>query len=469
MRLSALPIPLAVALLSTTSTVALARSAYASPGAVALKSAQLDRLVVRDGIVRLLLRVERQVAAGDATGGAASGGTQTGDGSGSQDTTPAATTSAAPETTTTAAATTEATTTAAPTSSPTTSAQQPISTTPSTTPAAATSATSPSQATTQSTTQTTSAVPTTTPASASQATSSPSVSSTSVPASVSATSASSSSTLVEVTFTSTITNADGSVQTQTGTTQSASAVPIKQNNGGSNAGKVWGIVGGVVGGIVAILASAYLIYRMTQRRFSNLDDSLDEIKWPELQPDGQNVSTATSTLKPLDTHRTGGAGIGDDGDDWDSSEPFMANGNHSQGVLAGGERRYSSGTLLSMSHNAHDASYEQLAMIDQGAYTPPSHYDPFLGPSAAPPQPQNVYPPTYGSPSLNGSLRHGGGSPNLGSAPMGAPGAGGALREGTPPPVHDPFSSSADALRAQTSSPRSFVNGYNQQYHGGPL
>lgn len=325
-----------------------------------------------------------------------------------------------------------------------------------------------------------------------------------------------------MTFTSTFTNADGSVGTSTGTLQSATAVPIKQNNS-SNAGKVWGIVGGVVGvslatscgrktsssrhatrkdspplslptqGVVAILIGAFVVYRLTQRRFSDLDDHVDEIKWPELQPDGQTVSTATSTLKPLDTHRTGGAGIGDDGDedDWDSSEPFMAaqaSASAGAGAGAGGDRRYSSGTLLSMSQNAHDASYEQLAMVDQGGYASQypgqgaggggAHYDPFLGPSAAPyPPPQNVsYPPSPfsgASPSSRSPSLGGGGSPNLHQGPMGAPGAGGAIRQGSPPPpsTRDPFAAAAsmDGFRAHHSgSPHSVTYGGNH-YRGGPL
>jgi hypothetical protein len=207
---------------------------------------------------------------------------------------------------------------------------------------------------------------------------------------------------------------------------------------------------------------------MTQRRFSNLDDNLDEIKWPELQPDGQQISNSTSTLKPLDTHRTGGAGIGDDGDDWDTSEPFMANGPGG----GGGERRYSSVTLLSMSQNAHDASYEQLAMVDQGGYAsqqPQGHYDPFLGPSSAPyPPPQNVYPPSpyTSSPSLNGSPNlMGSSSPDLRTTPMGAPGAGGAIREGSPPP-RDMFAG-ADGFRSQNTSPAPYH--YSSNYRGGPL
>lgn len=58
-------------------------------------------------------------------------------------------------------------------------------------------------------------------------------------------------------------------------------------------------------GVLLIAAIGYAVYRLTQRRFSQLDDIGDEIKWPELQQD----FAATSTLNPSGTRRTGGAGI----------------------------------------------------------------------------------------------------------------------------------------------------------------
>lgn len=69
-----------------------------------------------------------------------------------------------------------------------------------------------------------------------------------------------------------------------------------------------------------------MIYRMTQRRFSNLDENLDEIKWPELQPDGQTVSAGLSTLNPAATRRTGGAGFEmekDDASEWGDESPRL--------------------------------------------------------------------------------------------------------------------------------------------------
>lgn len=85
--------------------------------------------------------------------------------------------------------------------------------------------------------------------------------------------------------------------------------------------------------MVLFAAILFIVWRFTQRRFSDLDDGGDDIKvrsrspspisfpthplcsqWPELQPDGQTVAANTSTLNPMGTRRTGGAGIEMDGD-----------------------------------------------------------------------------------------------------------------------------------------------------------
>jgi hypothetical protein len=198
---------------------------------------------------------------------------------------------------------------------------------------------------------------------------------------------------------------------------------------------------------------------MTQRRFSSLDNDDLAIKWPELQQDGL-VSGNLSSLKPLDTHRTGGAGIGDDG------EGSQWGGDMGGGSVYGGggdhHRNPSQGTLLgygAMEH-ARTASYEHLAMVDgAGAYgQQQQHYDPFSGqgyPSGAGVGGNMVYPPPsfyppshHNSPSMdsNGnapfdsnqqrqsypssftSSGEGGGA-----VPRGAPGAGGAYRVASPP------------------------------------
>ncbi|KAK4050655.1 hypothetical protein OIV83_003381 [Microbotryomycetes sp. JL201] len=123
-----------------------------------------------------------------------------------------------------------------------------------------------------------------------------------------------STTVILKTYTSVFTDPNGRLSTQTSVSSSASAVPTAAFNNSSHTGRTWGIVGGVAGGVVLLVAIIFVAYRLTQRRFSNLDDADDDIKWPELLPGGQEVSNQTSTINPLGTRRTNGAGVGDDGD-----------------------------------------------------------------------------------------------------------------------------------------------------------
>ena len=88
-----------------------------------------------------------------------------------------------------------------------------------------------------------------------------------------------------------------------------------------------------------LAALGYVIWRCTQDRFGDLDHTQD-IKWPELAPDGQDVSSGLSTLNPLKARRTGGAGIGDeDEDEWDE-KPSMSRGD--------------SGSVSGMGHGGSD-------------------------------------------------------------------------------------------------------------------
>lgn len=268
-------------------------------------------------------------------------------------------------------------------------------------------------------------------------------------------------TLITHTYTSTFTNPDGSIGTSTGTVTSASVVPVQDNSGSSNTAKTWGIVGGVVGGVAVVTALVFLIYRLTQRRFSRLnDDDVDDIKWPDLLPDGQEISATTSTLKPLDTHRTNGAGVGDDGMTEYGGEAGSGGGDPRMYGFAGGpvggvyapvsdERRASSATLLSQrayhdpyaagtsfADHSRQASYEQLAMVDGGADAYAHGYDPFGGRTGplpplgtSPPQVATVYPP---SPPQHQYQQQFAGAPA--TVPRGAPGAAGAARVASPPP-----------------------------------
>ncbi|KAK4705470.1 hypothetical protein P7C70_g722, partial [Phenoliferia sp. Uapishka_3] len=115
-----------------------------------------------------------------------------------------------------------------------------------------------------------------------------------------------SQTIVYETKTLTSTNSDGVVSTSTAV---SSEVQNKSTKSSSSTGKTWGIVGGVIGGIVFIIALVFILWKCSQRRFSSLDNDDDNIKWPELQAAGQEFSAQASTLNPLGTRRTGGAGV----------------------------------------------------------------------------------------------------------------------------------------------------------------
>lgn len=137
--------------------------------------------------------------------------------------------------------------------------------------------------------------------------------------------------------TAVITNSNGVVSTSTSSSLStpaaSSTVKPKNNTSSSSTGRTWGIIGGVAGGVVALLGVLFIAYRLSQRRFSNLDHggADGDIRWPQLQMDGQMVAAGASTLRPMGTRRTGGAGIEMDGDkdednqsDWHGSD--AANG-----------------------------------------------------------------------------------------------------------------------------------------------
>lgn len=137
------------------------------------------------------------------------------------------------------------------------------------------------------------------------------------------------------TILTTVTNAQGSASVSTALILPTLAANNTDTSGST--GKTWGIVGGVVGvrpshrsapigsesdapsnlqGIAVLAAGLFVFWRFTQRRFSDLDDARhDDIKWPELQPDGA-VPASSSTLNPLGTRRTGRSGV-EMGDEWD--------------------------------------------------------------------------------------------------------------------------------------------------------
>ncbi|GAA6032991.1 hypothetical protein JCM8097_000087 [Rhodosporidiobolus ruineniae] len=227
----------------------------------------------------------------------------------------------------------------------------------------------------------------------------------SAPSSSESSSSSKSASQVIVTVTSIQTNADGSESTML--SQSASAVADKGGSSSGPSGKTWGIIGGVIGGVVVLVGIILVVWRCTQRRFSDLDYTKDELRWPELNHDGQTVDPGLSTLNPQGTRRTGGAGFAmekdrdDDevGSEWGDS-PKVGGGAAVVGVgMHGGN-----GSEYFEERAPYEVAYAgQPGMGGQrGSYydpylgnaPPPAGQEAYLGPSAAPyPAPPNLYPP----------------------------------------------------------------------------
>ncbi|KAG0151877.1 hypothetical protein CROQUDRAFT_402416 [Cronartium quercuum f. sp. fusiforme G11] len=131
------------------------------------------------------------------------------------------------------------------------------------------------------------------------------------------------SSIIYVTITAT--GRDGNVYTSV--SSHASAIPMAtglsgssgSGGGGSPSGSTWAIIGGVVGGLAALAAVIFIVFRCTQRRFSELDDEDVAIKWPELV----NRADDSSTLNPLAARQAAGHGVGDDGEE---EKPGMSPG-----------------------------------------------------------------------------------------------------------------------------------------------
>ncbi|OAV94102.1 hypothetical protein, variant [Puccinia triticina 1-1 BBBD Race 1] len=185
------------------------------------------------------------------------------------------------------------------------------------------------------------------------------------------------SSIVIVTLTRT--GADGQIYTSLTSTYSPLARPSSTpNNNGSASGSssnTWAIIGGIVGGLAGIAAVVFIVFRCTQRRFSDLDDEDVAIKWPELV----NRAEDPSTLNPLAARPGVGHGIGEDDDQTDEKP-----------------RLYSHDIAMESLHSdqRHPGMYDSYQ-----AYPPPpplhpqehnGYYDPYLGPSAA----QQPYPGT---------------------------------------------------------------------------
>ncbi|KAK4055039.1 hypothetical protein OIO90_003380 [Microbotryomycetes sp. JL221] len=328
-------------------------------------------------------------------------------------------------TTTPAPGSTIATTTSAPAADTPTTTEAPLTTTPATTsapPAATTTTTDAVPTTTEAVPSTTTTpattgepVPSTTTTNAQTSTTVddnvPPGSTTTSTSAASTTAARSQSTFL-VTYTSVITNQDGRLSTQTSVSSSSTPVPTAGVGSSSNTGRTWGIVGGVAGGVVLLIAIVFVVYRLTQRRFSNLDEADDNIKWPELLPGGQEVSAQTSTLNPLGTRRTDGAGVGDDGDEdefGDDLKDARSASHYENGAGSG------AGGVVGLVPNTfrHSTASQEYLVGASGARSPSQG---FVNYDAAP----HVYPPPaaahtfsqFGSPAPSYHSGFGGAGPS---------------------------------------------------------
>ncbi|KNE96568.1 hypothetical protein PSTG_10127 [Puccinia striiformis f. sp. tritici PST-78] len=187
------------------------------------------------------------------------------------------------------------------------------------------------------------------------------------------------SSIVIVTITRT--GSDGSVYTAV--TSAYTAVPrpsAAANNNNSNSGdsssSTWAIIGGIVGGLAGIGAVVFIVFRCTQRRFSDLDDEDVAIKWPELV----NRADDPSTLNPHAARPGVGHGIGEDDDQADEKP-----------------RLYSHDIAMEPLHSdqRHPGMYDTYQAYPPPPRAPPQEHngyldDPYLGPNGN----QQPYPGT---------------------------------------------------------------------------
>jgi len=225
-----------------------------------------------------------------------------------------------------------------------------------------------------------------------------------------------------------------------------------------------------------VLSLSFLLSYSLSRQLSDAPpshaDDVDEFKWPDLQPDGQLLSTNTSTLKPQETHARGTHGIGDDGEfgsEYGGYGGDVAGDVRASGALyapagdgagAWDARRHSAGGLSAFGGGggygsdpygsaSHEASREALAIMDGGSAAFARGYDPYPGGPIHSPQPLGA---AMGYPPSPPQYRSAGSSPyhvqegfgpfgdeHLGasggssvSGPQGAPGAAGAVRAQSP-------------------------------------
>lgn len=145
-------------------------------------------------------------------------------------------------------------------------------------------------------------------------------------------------------------------------------------------------------GIAVLAALLYVGYRLTQRRFSNLDADGDDIRWPELQPDGGGN---LATLNPQGTRRTGGAGFAMEKDDDESDDEDGDELDRKGAAATGGEWAAAEGSPrvgagvgagagghYGMGHNASETAFFE----GQGGHSPYEQYEGAYGQPHSPRQ-----------------------------------------------------------------------------------
>jgi len=186
--------------------------------------------------------------------------------------------------------------------------------------------------------------------------------------------------VVEVTFT----NSGGSVQVSSATSSiklqsSASASPASHSSSGLSSGARAGVIAGSVVGGVAILALILAACLLVRRKRKNDLNDKDQIRWPELAATAED----RAALYPETTHRTGRAGVGEDGD-MEQIDGASAYSSAAGAGVAGVGAGALAGRYPSQSSNSRQPTLPQIAPsiydsengYGQGAVYPPSqsHY-----------------------------------------------------------------------------------------------
>ncbi|KNZ64327.1 uncharacterized protein VP01_1040g6 [Puccinia sorghi] len=192
-----------------------------------------------------------------------------------------------------------------------------------------------------------------------------------------------------VIVTITRTGADGQVYTSVTSSytplprpSSSSSNNNNSSGGSSSSGNTWAIIGGIVGGLAGIGAVVFIVFRCTQRRFSDLDDEDVAIKWPELV----NRAEDPSTLNPLAARPGVGHGIGEDDAD---EKPRLYTHDIAMESLHSDQRHPGMNTRVIVSRFVYEDGW---LLTNAGRMIRPYEADdPYLGPSAAqPPYPGSV-------------------------------------------------------------------------------